>query len=211
MATRLAIFAALLCLLLVGCGGSKAPPAQRERDSAVSPRAETVPPATPRSQAAHSQAPVGTSPTAPARETVPTIVAKAFPEAGSVQHRSRPFLHRVIRDSAARVLGYEVFSDSAGVTARGYAGMVPLQVFFDARGKPVRIYVLDNCETPAYLDLVYRAGLLDRLLAFDPAKPDSIDAITLATSSSRAIIAGVTGLAVRVSAELAAKPSRGPR
>jgi hypothetical protein len=89
--------------------------------------------------------------------------------------------------------------------------MVPVQVFFNARGKPVRIYILDNCETPAYLDLVYRDGLLDRLLAYDPAKPDSVDAVTLATTSSHAIIAGVTGLAARVSAELVVKPSRGSR
>jgi hypothetical protein len=137
------------------------------------------------------------------------MVTKAFPEAVSVQHFSRPFPHRVIRGHAGQVLGYEAFSDSAGVTAKGYAGTVPVQVFFDARGKPVRIYLLDNCETPAYLDLVYHGGLLERLLAFDPAKPESVDAVTLATASSHAIIAGVTGLAARVSAELVAKPSPG--
>ena len=124
-----------------------------------------------------------------------------------MQHLSRPFPHWVIRDSAARVLGYEAFSDSAGVTAQGYAGPVPVQVFFDAGGKPLRIYVLDNGETPAYLDIVYRAGLLEKLLACDPAQPESVDAVTLATTSSHAIIAGVTALARRVSVELAAKPS----
>jgi uncharacterized protein with FMN-binding domain len=211
MATRSATFTALLCFLLVGCGGSKAPLAQPERDSAVSPTAAVKPPVRSGPETARGRAAVGDSSAGPARDTVPSIVAKAFPEAVSVRHLSRPFPHRVIRDSAARVLGYEVFSDSAGVTARGYTGMVPVQVFFDARARPLRIYVLDNCETPAYLDIVYRAGLLDKLLAYDPAKPDSVDAVTLATSSSRAIIAGVTGLAARVSAELVAKPSPGPR
>jgi len=99
------------------------------------------------------------------------------------------------------VLGFEVFSDSAGVTGEGYGGVVPVQVLFDARGKPVRIYVLDNSETPAYLDLALKGGLLERLLAYDPALPESIDAVTLATSSSGAIIAGVTGLAKRVADE----------
>ncbi len=202
---------ALLCFLLVGCGGSKAPPAQHERDSAVSPAAAAAPPGTPSPETARAEAPGGDSLAAPVRDTVPTIVARTFPEAVSVQHLSRPFPHRVIRDRAEAVLGYEVFSDSAGVTARGYSGMVPIQVFFNARGRPVRIYILDNCETPAYLDLVYRAGLLDKLLAYDPAKPDSVDAVTLATSSSRAIIDGVAGLSARVSAELPAKPGRGPR
>jgi hypothetical protein len=108
------------------------------------------------------------------------------------------------------VLGYEAFSDSAGVTAKGYGGTVPVQVFFDSQGKPLRIYVLDNCETPAYLDIVYRGGLLEKLLAFDPAKPESIDAVTLATTSSHALIAGVTGLTGLVWAELVAKPNPGP-
>jgi uncharacterized protein with FMN-binding domain len=133
---------------------------------------------------------------------------KTYPTAGSARSVSKPFPHRVISDSSGRVLGYEVFSDSAGVTGRGYIGMVPVQVFLDARAKPVRIYVLDNSETPAYLDIAFSGGLLERLLAYDPDRPDSVDAVTLATSSSKAIIAGVTGLAARVSAEIAARPGQ---
>jgi Na+-translocating ferredoxin:NAD+ oxidoreductase RnfG subunit len=139
------------------------------------------------------------------------VVKKTFPLAASVRHLTQPFPCLVIQDSAERVLGYDVFSDSAGVTAKGYAGMVPVQVFLDSQAKPLRIYVLDNSETPAYLDLVLGAGLPDRLLAFDPAEPDSVDAVTLATSSSRAIITGVTRLAARVWAELVKKSSAGPR
>jgi uncharacterized protein with FMN-binding domain len=111
----------------------------------------------------------------------------------------------VICDSSGTLLGYEVFSDSAGVTGRGYAGNVPVQVYLDERARPVRIYVLDNCETPAYLEVVYNGGLLERLLAYDPAKPESVDAVTLATSSSHAIIAGVTALARRVAEEIAGR------
>jgi hypothetical protein len=139
------------------------------------------------------------------------VVRKAFPTAGSARSVSKPFPHLVISDGSGRVLGFEVFSDSAGVTGRGYAGMVPVQVLLDAQARPVRIYLLDNCETPAYLDIVVGGGLLERLLAFDPARPDSLDAVTLATSSSKAIIAGVTGLAARVSEEILARPGQGSR
>lgn len=204
-------FVVLLCLLLVGCGGSKAPPAQTKRDSAASVTAASVPTASSEPVATLSETPVGTSSEVRVRDTVPAMVARVFAAAASVQHLSRPFPHRVIRDSAARMLGYEVFSDSAGVTARGYAGPVPLQVFFDSQGRPVRIYILENCETPAYIEIISGSGLIERLLAFDPAKPDSVDAVTLATTSSHAIIAGVTGLAARVSAELARKPGSGSR
>jgi hypothetical protein len=84
--------------------------------------------------------------------------------------------------------------------------MVPVQVFFDSRGRPLRIYVRDNCETPAYMDLVLQSGLLDTLLVCDPAEPESVDAVTLATTSSHAVIYGVTGLANRVAAEVVARP-----
>jgi uncharacterized protein with FMN-binding domain len=143
-------------------------------------------------------------------EALPEVVRKTFPLAASVTRVSEPFPHQVIRDSAGLVVGYEVFSDSAGTTALGYAGMVPLQVFFDGQGRPERIHVLEHYETQAYMELIYRSGLLEKLLGFDPAEPESLDAVTLATSSSRAIIAGVTGLAARVSAELAG-PNRGSR
>ena len=169
-----------------------------------------APPVLPAPDTTRTKSPVRTSSSVPARETVPTIVAKAFPKAVTVRHLSSPFPHWVIRDSASQVLGYEAFSDSAGVTAKGYGGAVPVQVFFDSHGRPLRIYVLDNGETPGYLDIVYRGGLLEKLLAFDPAKPDSVDAVTLATTSSHAIIAGVTGLARLVWTELAAKPSPEP-
>lgn len=203
-------------LLALGACGSKSS-SRPETKRAVAPETETavtaVLPVTPepRADSTPTRAPADEPPIAPRPEALPDVIRKTFPGSASVRSESTRFPHRVVRDSAGRVLGYEVFSDSAGVTARGYAGMVPLQVFFDAQGKPVRIYVLENWESPAYLDLVHRAGLFERLLAFDPARPDSVDAVTLATSSSRAIIAGVTGLAARVSAELAAKPSSGPR
>ncbi len=200
--------AALAVLLAMGaCGGNSSSRPETERAAAPETAASAVPPVTPESAAdsAPARAPVDQPPTVPESETLPDVIKKTFPGAASVRSESDPFPHRVVRDSDERVLGYEAFSDSAGVTARGYAGMVPLQVFFDPRGKPVRIYTLENCETPAYMDIVSGSGLLEGLLALDPARPDSVDAVTLATSSSRAIIAGVTGLAARVSAEIVAK------
>ena len=207
--------AAALCIVVGACGGEPAP--QQGQTRAPVPESETAaaaietPITAPVVESAHTRVPANKPPIAPKPDTLPDAVRKTFPTAGSVRSVSKPFPHRVISDSSGRVLGFEVFSDSAGLTCMGYAGMVPLQVLLDAQAKPVRIYVLENCETAAYMDIISGSGLLGRLLAFDPARPDSVDAVTLATSSSRAIIAGVTGLAARVSAELAAKPSRVPR
>ena len=209
------VLVAVVLLTLVACG-SKSPSSQEPEPSVV-PETETAASAALAATQDSAAESLHTRPApgepAPVRrtETLPDVIRKTFPSASSVRSEASPFPHRVILDSAVRVLGYEVFSDSAGVTAQGYAGMVPVQVFFDARGKPVRIYILENCETPAYMDVISGSGLFERLLAFDPGKPDSVDAVTLATSSSRAVIAGVTGLAARVLSELAVKPDRGPR
>jgi hypothetical protein len=134
---------------------------------------------------------------------LPSDVLKVYPEARRLDSTRTPFPHVVVLSASGSALGYVVDSDSAGTTARGYAGPVPLRLFLDQRGRPRRIYVLDNSETPAYLELATGSGLLDRLLSYDPARPDSIDAVTLATMSSRAIIAGVTATCRRTAAEVA--------
>ncbi len=210
---RAVLSTALLVFAACGSRPSSSQVAEMPRAPETATTASAVLPATsmPGAESTVCSAPAAEEQIAPKSATLPGIVRKAFPTAGSAHPEPSPFPHRVIRDGANHVLGYEVFSDSAGVTAMGYAGLVPVQVFFDSRGKPVRIYILDNNETPAYMDIVAGAGLLERLLAFDPACPDSLDAVTFATSSSRAIIAGVTGLAAKVSAELVVKPSRRPR
>ncbi len=201
--------AVALCFVLGACGGKPTP--KQEQGRTQSPAPETIasavqtPATPPAGDSARAKTPVVRPPSVQKPDTLPDAVRKTFPTAGSTRSASKPFPHRVISDSSGRVLGYEVFSDSAGVTGRGYMGMVPVQVFLDAQAKPLRIYVLDNSETPAYLDIALGGGLLERLLTFDPARPDSVDAVTLATCSSRAIIIGVTGLAARVSAEIASK------
>ncbi len=191
----------------MGTCGNSSPKSETERVAAPETVASAVLPVTPESGSDSTTARVQVEEpsTAPEPETLPAVIKRTFPGSASVRSESVPFPHRTVLDSAGRVLGYDAFSDSAGVTARGYLGMMPVQVFFDGRGKPVRIYILDNYETPVYMDIISGSGLLERLLAFDPARPDSVDAVTLATSSSRAIIAGVTGLASRVLNEIVAE------
>ena len=202
-----------LCLVLGACGGKPSPKQGHGRTPLPGPdTASSVVqrPATPPAVKS-AKTPTARARSMPGLDTLPDVIRKTFPSAGSVRSVSKPFPHRVIADSSGQVLGYEVFSDSAGVTGKGYAGVVPVQVFLNGQAKPVRIYVLDNSETPGYLAIALSGGLLERLLAYDPAKPDSVDAVTLATCSSKAIIAGVTGLAARVSNEILVRPGQGSR
>jgi uncharacterized protein with FMN-binding domain len=199
---------ALTCIALLGCGSRPSPAVSvtgYDSSESASETEITAPAATVEVETAGTSVPDSPAAAVPAAESVPTVIIKAFPSARAVRSVAKPFPYRVILDSTGTVVGYEAFSDSAGVTGRGYGGMVPVQVFFDPRGRPVRIYILGNCETPAYLDLVLSSGLLDSLLTCDPTRPDSVDAVTLATSSSHAIISGVTELGKRVASEIAAK------
>ncbi|OYD17143.1 hypothetical protein CH330_00730 [candidate division WOR-3 bacterium JGI_Cruoil_03_51_56] len=129
-------------------------------------------------------------------------VEELFPKVLSIQKSQKPFPHQIIYGPDKTVLGYEVESDSAGTTKEGFSGPVPVRVFLDTAAIPVGIDILENEETPSYLELVRKSDLLFRLLKYQPGQPDTVDAVTLATSSSSAIIKGVTGIIERVSKEI---------
>jgi hypothetical protein len=73
----------------------------------------------------------------------------------------------------------------------GFVGPVPIRVFCDTLGLLVGADLLDNIETPAYFQLVESSDLLDRLLKYRAGAKTEIDAVTLATHSSMAIVQGV--------------------
>ena len=144
-------------------------------------------------------------PPPPRQANLPPDVLKAFPEAWTVQDTSKPFPHRIVFDSCAGILGYVIDSDSARTTQDGYSGPVPLRLCLDSKGRLRRIYIMENRETPAYLDIALSTGLLGKLLRYEPARNDSIDAVTLATSTSKAIIRGVKATADRACREIVSR------
>ena len=146
-------------------------------------------------------------PDGPTKPDLPADVLRTYPSAARLDTIAQPFTHVIVRTDRGSALGFIVDTDAAGATARGFGGPVPLRIYFDAQARPKRIYILDNTETPAYLEIVTNGGLLDRLLLYDPAQPESIAAVTLATTSSHAIIQGVTATARRVATEIA-RPNR---
>jgi hypothetical protein len=185
--------------LLAGCPAKPAPKQAAPPDTS---RVDTVPvvqPAdTPVVAETAAKAPPDThtkpKPRTVPKTAVPDAVKRAFPAAYGQRRATEPFPHLVVYGEDGRTLGYEVFSDSAGTTVQGYLGLVPVLIYTDAACRPVRIFVLDCSETPGYLELAYRGGLLDKLLKYDPAKPVEVDAVSFATKSSDAIIKAVTGI-----------------
>jgi uncharacterized protein with FMN-binding domain len=198
----LARFGLIFLFLPAGCGSRPTP---RQATPHPLPAEETLPatagnaPERPSPQPARPETKAQPE---PPKTDLPEAVTKTFPDARYIRRRDAPFPVEVVLGSRKAVLGYSAWSDSAGTTARGYAGPVPVHVLLDAQARPKRIYLLDNQETPAYLELAVNQGILERLLDYDPARPDSIDAVTLATMSSKAVVASVTRTADRVAREV---------
>jgi uncharacterized protein with FMN-binding domain len=136
-----------------------------------------------------------------AHDTVPARIRRRFPSATSFASEDRPFPHGVIHGPAGTI-GYEVDTDEAGTTQTGFGGPVPLLLWFDSDGQVSEVKVMGNDETPGYLQLVLRSGLLDSLKGRSATAVESVDAVTMATFSSRAVIDGVRLTADRVAAEL---------
>lgn len=138
----------------------------------------------------------------PLPQPLPAEVAMLYKNAQSSATRRRPFPHRILEGQSQQLVGYVIETDAAGTTAQGFGGPVPLRLYLDSCLRPRHIEILGNDETPAYLELVIESGLLDRLVGFDHTRPDSIDAVSLATLTSRAIIQGVTATLLRARSEL---------
>lgn len=145
----------------------------------------------------------------------PPLVAPAverlrllFPDYRVTREFAEPFPYLAVCDRNERLLGFQVLSDHAGTTAEGFIGPVPVRVFLNATARVLGFDVLENEETPAYLKLALCNSLADELRQYRPGRKDSIDAVTLATATSNAIIQAVTGVADRVAGKLV-RP-RGP-
>jgi hypothetical protein len=207
----LILTAAFLSMMAVASCGQKDKSAPRVpaviESTAATTRTESTPPAPAPQEPPARRDSARVKPDESVKSNLPADVLRTYPSAARIDSVVQPFAHVVVRSNTGSILGYIADTDAAGTTARGFGGPVPLRIYFDFQARPKRIYILDNVETPAYVEIVTNGGLLDRLLLYDPAQPDSIAAVTLATCSSRAIIQGVTATAGRVAGELA-RPQR---
>lgn len=131
-------------------------------------------------------------------------LAELFPDGIEYREQSDPFPHLTIHDENDILLGYMTTTDFAATTAEGFGGPIPIRVFLDPEGATIDFDVLDHDETPAYLKMILRGEFKDRVIAYHAGQEEVIDAVTLATVSSAAIITGVTGVVDRFAAEILA-------
>ena len=95
----------------------------------------------------------------------------------------------LLYDKSEKLVGKALFSMPYCADIKGYAGNIPLVVLLSADDKVLKVHLLDNNETPSFLDRVIAKGFLENWngLSADEAKAKVVDAVTGATYSSSAI------------------------
>ncbi len=97
-------------------------------------------------------------------------------------------------DNDNKELGKALYSFDFNAHFQGYAGDIPLIIYFDKQNKISNIQLLKNNESPEYLEHVVKNGLLkswDKLAMDTTTLNMNVDAVSGATFSSKAIIQSV--------------------
>ena len=95
----------------------------------------------------------------------------------------------LLYDKSEKLVGKALFSMPYCADIKGYAGNIPLVVLLSPDDKVQKVHLLDNTETPSFLNRVVEKGFLENWtgLSVDEAKAKQVDAVTGATYSSSAI------------------------
>ena len=114
-------------------------------------------------------------------------IVHAFPTAKSIKVDTK---WTVVYDAKKNVLGYAVYSKPASNGIKGYNGETPLMIALSPKKKVMSVTLLENRETPSYLQRVVNAGLLKSWddMKVKKAAKKKVDTVSGATYSSRSII-----------------------
>ena len=114
-------------------------------------------------------------------------IVNAFPTCKAIKNEGKWI---VVYDAQKNVLGYAVYSKPASNGIKGYNGETPLMIALTPKKKVMSVTLLENRETPGYLQRVVNAGLLKSWddMKVKKAAKKKVDTVSGATYSSRSII-----------------------
>ncbi|MBQ6725957.1 MAG: FMN-binding protein [Bacteroidales bacterium] len=117
---------------------------------------------------------------------VPQPVVEMFPAAATVDDLGAL---TAVKDNAGAILGYYAYSKPASDSIQGFNGETPLLVVFDKEKKVQKVVLLDNNETPGFVNRVVEGGLFDAWngLTIDQALETEVDAVSGATFTSNGV------------------------
>ena len=116
-----------------------------------------------------------------------TELQTAFPKAAYVELTETSTY--AVKNASGKVIGMVLLSSPYSDDIKGFNGPTPLQIALDEKGKILEVRVLDNDETPGFLNRVINAGFLNSWngLTAKEALDKEVDAVSGATYSSNGI------------------------
>ena len=117
-------------------------------------------------------------------------IVKAFPTVKSVKKEGK---WTVVYDAQKKLLGYVVYSKPASDGIKGYAGETPVMIAFGPKKKITGVYLLQNVETPKFVQRVEQTGFFNNWngLTVKKALKKKVDTVSGATFTSRAVVQSV--------------------
>ena len=116
-----------------------------------------------------------------------TDLQTAFPKAAYVE----PTLNStyIVKNAAGKPIGFVLLSSPYSDNIMGFNGPTPLQIALDKDGLIIEVKLLENRETPSFLNRVIEAGFLDSWNGLNvyEALEKEVDAVSGATYSSKGI------------------------
>lgn len=119
--------------------------------------------------------------------TTLTELQTAFPKAMYVELTAEATY--AVKNDKGKVIGTVLLSSPYSDNIKGFNGPTPLQIALDENGKILEVRVLNNNETPSFLNKVVNAGFLNSWngLTVKEALDKNVDAVSGATYSSNGI------------------------
>ena len=116
-----------------------------------------------------------------------TELQVAFPQAAYVELTATATY--AVKNAHGQVIGTVLLSSPYSDGIRGFNGPTPLQIALNNQGKIIEMRVLNNQETPGFLNRVINAGFLNSWngLTAEEALNKEVDAVSGATFSSNGI------------------------
>jgi Na+-translocating ferredoxin:NAD+ oxidoreductase RnfG subunit len=115
------------------------------------------------------------------------IVMSAYPSAAKLT-KVNAYWYRVT-DKKGKTLGFAMNGTPYCKDVRGFSAATPMMVVTDKKGKIVKVSLMKNGETPAFVNKLKQRGFFDQWngKTLAQAKAKSVDAYTGATFTGRAV------------------------
>lgn len=117
-------------------------------------------------------------------------IVRAFP---TVEYVKKASMWTEVYDAHRQLLGYAVYSKPSSNGIKGYAGETPVFIALDKNQVIAGVWLLENQETPKFVQRVENAGYFNNWngLTIKKALKKEVDTVSGATFTSRAVALSV--------------------